>query len=808
MKNIDAGLDESLIRGIGLTSKIYYTENGEEKELLRLHGTEDRIWVSGNNIGDNLKKAFISVEDHRFYEHSGIDVRRTAGAVLNFFGGKNYGGSTITQQLIKNLTGENKVTVKRKLTEIMRALEIEKTLSKSDILELYLNNVYLSSGCFGVETAAEKYFGKSAAELSIAEAATLAGIVQNPSAYDPIKKSENCKKRRDTVLFRMHELGAIDDIEYENALAEELLTVENSKSEKEEIYSWFVDALIEDVISDLVARRGISREAASQKVYSGGLAIHSTLDKDIQSLIDDFYADSSNFPKNDVGTPDSAAVIINGKTGAVLAVSGGRGRKNANRTFSLATSAKRSPGSSLKPISVYAPAIEKDLVTWATVFDDVPLTFTKTGNDYTAWPKNNPRIYSGLTTVKRAVENSVNTVAVNVLRKVGVENSFAFCKKAGLSTLEERFLSGGRILSDVAEAPLALGATSVGVSVRDITGAYTMFTRGGEFEKPYTYTAVYDSDGTLLLENGKSAERLISEDTADIMRRLLKTVVTSGTAKGLTLPYTVEVAGKTGTSNSNADRWFIGMTPELVCGVWYGYRDGRDIGEYKENPAAVVFDRLMGKVYENMENYEKRFPTSENVISAAYCVDSGLAPSGACALDLRGHRIETGYFKKGTAPKSACDTHIKVLYDKKTHAVACDKCPKENLSYIGLLKLPPRSFPINVKVTDSQYTYLYLPIGTEPSLAYNEPFFAFLAKQNEYFGTSGVEKAKNRYCREHYEEQTTESTTVPQTTAPQIDITDSTSPPHTTAATQSPSTSAPQTTSAEPSKPLPNPWAR
>ncbi len=803
MKNIDAELDVEMLAGnLGLTTKIYHTqENGEEAELLRLHGTENRIWAGIETLPKNLKNAFIAIEDHRFYEHSGIDYKRTMGAVANFFGGKSYGGSTITQQLVKNLTGENEVTVKRKLTEIMRALRLEKKLSKDEILELYLNNIYLSSGCFGVQTAAEKYFGKDAGELTLAECASIAAIVQNPSRFDPLRKPANNTERRNTVLMRMYELGYINEAEYTAASAEALTLAEQSESTKaEEIHSWFVDAVIEDVIAELTAKYGISRESASAAVYSGGLTIHTTLDLDMQNMLDEFYASAENFPKNEEGTPESAAVIIDGKTGAIRAIAGGRGEKNANRAFCLATKAQRSPGSSLKPISVYAPAIEKNLITWSTVFDDVPVKFTKTGNGYTMWPKNNPRVYSGLTTVNKAVYNSVNTVAVNVLAKVGVKNSFDFCKKAGLSGLvESKKGENGQILSDMAVAPLAMGATSVGVSVRDITGAYTMFSRMGEFEKPYTFTKVYAADGTLLLSHGENAERLISEESADIMTRMLKNVVIKGTAKGLQLADRVEVAGKTGTSNSGGDRWFIGYTPEYVCGVWSGYRDGRDIGEYKENPACTVFDGIMGRVYDSLESYTKKFPVSAGVVASSYCADSGELASSACHADLRGHRIETGYFKRGTEPKAHCTTHVLVRYDKVTRAIACDKCPRENVINAGLLKVN-RSFPADVKITDSQYTYMYLPIGTEPALEENLPYFARIAGSGKYFGSSGVAKAKNRYCREHFLETTTIATTTPQTTATTATAPAQTEPTATTpSATTTPratvgTTTAPQNT--------------
>ena len=803
MKNIDAELDIEMLAGnLGLTTKIYYTPSGgEETELLRLHGEENRIWRDIDSLPSTLQKAFIAIEDHRFYEHKGVDYKRTFGAVLNFFGGKSYGGSTITQQLVKNLTGDNKVTVKRKLTEIMRALSLEKKLSKEKILELYLNNVYLSSGCFGVQTAAEKYFGKDASELSLEESASLAAIVQNPSRYDPVRKPENNTARRNTVLARMFELGCITEDEYKKALAAPLSLAQQKESmPSEEIRSWFADAVIEDVIAELEEKYGISRESASAAVYSGGLSIHTTLDGDMQKMLEEFYKNAKNFPANEVGTPESAAVIIDGKTGAVRALVGGRGEKSANRAFCLATKARRSPGSALKPISVYAPAIEKDLITWASVFDDVPVKFLKTASGYSLWPKNNPRIYSGLTTVNKAIYNSVNTVAVNVLAKVGLRNSFDFCKKAGLAGLcESAEGEGGKILSDIAVAPLAMGATSLGVTVRDMAGAYTMFPRGGEFEKPYTFTAVYSADGKLLLSHGEKAEKLISEESADIMTRLLKNVTVKGTAKGMSLASKVEVAGKTGTSNSGGDKWFVGFTPEYVCGVWCGYRDGRDMGEYDDNPACTVFDGVMGKLYRSLESYEKRFPQSAEVVAAPFCADSGFLPAKACHADLRGSRIETGYFKRGTEPKSACPSHVFVRYDKVTRAIACEKCPEENVINVGMLKVN-RSFPCEVKITDSQYTYMYLPLGTEPALEENLPYFAKMQKSGSFYGTSGVAKAKNRYCREHFLETTTEAaTTAPPTETSTAESAVTTAPPASasgTAATQSTTAPAAETSTA------------
>ena len=779
-KEVDAELDlDLLIAGQGRTTKIYcFDETGEAVELEeeRLHGTENRIWIGLSDIPENVRNAFIAIEDHRFYEHHGVDLRRTAGAVLSFLspGAGDYGGSTITQQLVKNLTGDNAVTVKRKITEIMRALELEKEISKDEILEIYLNTVYLSEGCYGLETASEKYFGKPACELTIREGATLAAIIQYPTRYDPIQNPEYNRERRDIILWRMYELGMISEAEYTEATAAgtELHLTETQKGTGKN--SWFTEVVIEDVITDLAAKFGLTRTAASQMIYNGGLSIYTTMDRKMQALIEEFYAEEENFPVNSSGMrATSAAVIINPKNGHLLAVAGDTGEKKSDRILNLATQMLRSPGSVIKPITVYAPALDRDLITWASVFDDVPVLFTKEDDGYVMWPKNNPRVYSGLTTVNTALAKSTNTVAVRVLQKLGIQEAFDFAKELGLSTLvENEKTADGEVFSDMALAPLALGAVTRGVSVRDMTGAYSALANEGIYHKTISYTEVYDKDGKLLLSNAEEGIRAVSAETADIMTRLLQNVVTNGTASALTLQKSVQVAGKTGTSNADTDRWFIGYTPDILCGVWYGYKDAHDIGTFKVNPAVTVFDDLLTSLYaqEAAEvvtlDKTRSFPQCETVVSCLYCKDSGEIPSIACTHDPRGHRIELGYFKKGTEPVSHCDVHTLVEYDSKTHAVACEKCPPENLIRTALLKIYDRSFPCRVTVTDAQYVYRYLPFGAAPTLEENQAFFQDAYEKDCYIGNSNTNSAYNRYCAEHENppEETTEETTAPETT--------------------------------------------
>ena len=772
-QGIDATLDlEMLTANQGRTTKLYYYDgdgNAVELENERLHGAENRIWIPLSEIPKDVQNAFIAIEDHRFYEHQGVDFRRTSGAILGFLsgGGLSYGGSTITQQLIKNLTGDNKVTVKRKLTEIMRALHLEKEVSKETILELYLNTVYLAEGCYGLETAAELYFGKTASELTLVEGATLAAIIQYPTRYDPIQNPTYNKERRNTILWRMHELGLLEDDVYEEAIHTETELHLGTVRESEKKLSWFTEVVIEDVIHDLSKAYHLSRTAASQMLYNGGLSVYTTMDAKMQEAVEAYYANVENIPKSKEGVrASSSTVLINPKNGYLLAVAGDIGEKTSDRIFNLATQMLRSPGSVIKPVSVYAPALEKDLITWASVFDDVPVSFTKNGNTYTAWPKNNPRIYSGLTTVNTALMKSTNTVAVRVLKKLGENNSYRFLRSLGITTLVEYEKSGsGKTFSDIAAAPLALGATTRGVSVREMTGAYTMLANGeGIHHDTVSYTKVYDKDGNLILSNEKEGTQAISKDTADIMTRLLKNVVTYGTASDMTLSRSVPVAGKTGTSNANTDRWFIGYTPDLLCGVWYGHKDARDIGTHKINPAVTIFDGLMSRLYAKNAaetitlNKKNKFPTSENVISALYCKDSGKAPAYACSHDLRGHRVVLGYFKKGTEPRSACDEHILLDYDKEAKTLASEKCPEENRIRVAFVKGYARSFPCQIHVLDAEFMYRHLPFGASPTLDPTKAFFQnYYEKNGNYIGVSGAEKAHNRYCTEY--ETTAEETT-------------------------------------------------
>ena len=703
-KKIDKEMDLGLIRtGASSVTKIYYFdyENrsrraGEAKELedeeIFLQRSE---WCSFYSMPDALANAFIAVEDHRFFEHGGVDWLRTAKASLNYvfkFDESGYGGSTITQQLIKNLTGDNNVTPKRKIEEIFRALNLEKKLGKTEILELYLNVVYLSENCYGVGSAAQLYFGKEASNLTIAECASLASIVKNPYKYDPYRFPENNLKRRRVVLGEMLKYGMITEEEYKEAYNEELSINPNIEKERSSgIYSWYTETLIDEVSEDLCKEYGISKKAANMMIMKGGLNIYSVIDPEIQKYAESVFENYSAYilPGSDGKYPNAGCVILDPETSDILAVVGDMGKKNANLIFNHATDAKRPPGSALKPLSVYAPALENGIITYSTVIDDTPFTIM----DSKPWPKNSPNVYRGLISASYAVAHSVNTVSVKLLDKIGVENSYKF--------LTDKFGLSLNAKSDKSASPLALGQLTYGESVLNMTNAYCPIANGGYMNTPKTYLYVTDNYGNVILSKETKREQVISESTSCILTKMLQNVVSNGTAQGMDIANKVDVAGKTGTTSDSYDKWFIGYTPYYVCGVWCGF-DTPTTMSYGKNPSCRLFDAVMSLAHKDIES-PKNFTISDDVCQAEYCEDSGLLPCEYCHLDPRGNRISTGYFVKGTEPTEKCNIHKPVTVDLRDGYEADAHTPSYARRTVGLLDYSRPDFAYSVKVIDSDY---------------------------------------------------------------------------------------------------------
>lgn len=756
-KNFETEVDMSMFGTeiLDSTTRFYYCNaDGETVELDEtLRGNRKMLYSSYQDIPKDLLNAFIAIEDKRFYKHNGVDFYRTMGAAANYILNfdTRFGASTITQQLIKNVSGNDEITVKRKIQEILWAFDLEKKMSKEEILENYLNVINLSQGCIGVGAAADLYFSKNVSELSLAECATLAAITNSPTYYNPIKNPENNKARRDLIIYEMLQNEMISIEEYEEAVATPIELNVNEEAISEITNSWYIDMVVDDVIADLVSEYGYSREVASRMVYNGGLRIVTAMDITVQRTLEEYYQNVSNFKYKGEALAESSMIVINPYNGNILGVVGAIGEKEGNRIQSFATDSRRPSGSVVKPLSVYAPALEYGIVNYATVYDDVPIEFYKSGNGYKLWPQNATLVYNGLTNVNYALKNSLNTVAVKTLYDVGIDRSFDFLKNTlHIESLIEKEAVDGGYLTDKAPAALALGQMNYGVTLREMTEAYAIFPNKGETSTSRSYLSVTDSMGREILKKEEEHNYAISSANASIMTKMLENVITTGTARPITLDSIVDVAGKTGTTQDDKDKWFIAYTPYCLCGVWYGYEYPKEISKAQKNAYLEIWNDVMTKLHREYfikNEGQKSFVLDKNVVKVTYCKDSGKLMSSACYLDPRLNRAETGYFVKGTEPKTYCDCHEIVKYDTDGGGVACADCEYEGTADVGLINVR-RSFPMQIYVTDAQYVCRRLssdvPIATDGSA-----YFSNALRRNEYCGISNSETQYNRGCEIH-----------------------------------------------------------
>lgn len=705
---------------MNFSSVVYYTDTqtGEYKEFEKLHGSQNRIWADMEEIPKSLGEAFVSIEDERFYKHNGVDWKRTFAAAVNWIipvGSKYGGGSTITQQLVKNITSDNDFSVVRKLLEIFRALDIERKLEKDEILEYYMNTVYFGRNAYGVRTAAVTYFGKDVSELSLAQCAVIAGITNNPSLYDPFAYPENIKKRQELILDNLLKHKKITAEECAAAKAEPLnyVSIEQT-AENNEPQSYFIDEVMNNVIDDLVEQKGYSKQVATNMVYSGGLQIYSTVDPKVQSAMETVFESDKNVPgkrgKNGK-YPEAAMVILDPFSGEVRGIVGGKGEKEGSRVLNRATQTYRAPGSSIKPIAVYGPAIDQGVITPYSVLTDMPQDVL--GGKL--WPINstNGGDYAGQMTANFAVEQSINTVAIDVLKKLTPDKSFEYLtQKLGLKELiAKQTTSNGKIITDIAIAPLALGGLTKGVTVMEMAAAYAPFLNDGIYTEPKTYTKVLDADGEVLLENKpKTTLAFQNEKTSYYVTHMLKNVVTNGVAKQANLGR-IDTAGKTGSTSENNDRWFVGYTPYYVGATWYGYDEQQRVSGAGANPSATLWKMVMDIVHKDLPN--KKFPTNNDFLNAQYCADSGLKPNEWCALDVRGTRVRTGYYHKSDVPTEICNIHKSIKIDKVTKMQATEFCPETDTAVVGIMDLT-RLFKTQATLRDGDFaiTIDNAPIGS------------------------------------------------------------------------------------------------
>ena len=675
---------------LSLASTIYDV-NGKPIRTIYDNGEQNknggnRELIEYEDLPRHLVDALVAIEDKRFWEHHGVDWHGTLGAIKSTLtGGATRGGSTLTQQVLRNIYDDREVTVQRKLREIFRALEFEKdpNVTKEYIITEYLNRVFFGQSYYGIQTAAKGYFGKDVSELSLAESAAIIGITNNPSLYDPFRDAKfkqkdgsykTCrefnKSRQELILDEMCKQGIIDEATRDAAKAEKLLFTDTDEYkaahglvqdpadggetgqdsvDTADIYSWFEDAAIDEAIRLIEEERGVSHETASRLLYNAGYHIYTTLDPDVQAIVDEVYQDPANFDYPSAkGTPmDSAITIVDPYTGDVKAMAGGVGAKTVNRGLNLAT-VRRCCGSSIKPVSVYAPALEYDVITPGSIIDDYPLRLNdaKTGG----FPKNATVGYKGYMTVNTGVQHSYNTVAARTVEALGYSRSFEFMEQRLGFDLDAR---------DLALSPLAMGGLTYGVTTVEMAAAYSAFTNEGTYTYPRTVTEIRANDNVeVVVSNDSHSITAMKKTTAYLMNKMLRNVVANGTGRSARFDG-MTIAGKTGTTNDNYDRYFVGYTPYYTAAVWVGYKDKPEKIIADGSPANIIWKLVMEKLHEGLED-KSFFEKPEGITTVNVCADCGKIPVALCAADYRGSRVINVEIQASAAPTEKCTCHVEV----------------------------------------------------------------------------------------------------------------------------------------------------
>ena len=672
------------------TTLVYgYDEEGHEVELKRIATEQNRIWVDYEDISPHLINAVIATEDKRFYEHEGVDWRRTVfslGADVLNLPRAGEGGSTITQQLIKNLTGDDEISWERKLREIFRALSLEKKYTKTDIIESYLNNIGWGGMNYGVGAASQYYFGKEAKDLDIAESAILASMIKNPSKRSPYFDLENCKVHQEDTLYYMYEQGYINTDEYNAAQKEQVKfanvvygddfgytdprSIEHTDGDEldpdeyddvethsayewdeyEISQDWYLDAALNQVYQDYADLKGISLTSAKSEISNGGYKIYINENMALQKLLEEKFKDpliaqySYDPDLEDEKLLQSAFVIMD-YSGTVQALVGGLGDKPGDNCWNRATMSVRAPGSTMKPISAYSMGLELNEITYSTMIPDKGVMLP---GEYSPWPINVEGYTTGeLFPAWQAVANSTNTIAVRVARLVTVPVLFNQLQtNLGITTLvpgEDENLS-----------PIPLGALTDGIRLIELAGAYQMFGNGGVYYPPKMYSKVLDSKDKVVLEQEFYGTQAISSDTAWITNRMLRTVVQSPNSSAVYADLgNVEVVGKTGTSNDDKNLMFVGLTPNYVAVCWIGVDDGSFLSSYNPKKPAVVWHDVMSEVEDT--SVVQKFNADSSVVEMKYCKETGLLASSQCK------DTAIGYYRKSNIPTFCSGDHEKEI---------------------------------------------------------------------------------------------------------------------------------------------------
>ena len=603
--------------------------------------------VSLDRVPKNLINAYISIEDKNFYKHHGINVKRTAGAIGSYVihrGSASFGGSTITQQLVKNITGENQTSINRKVTEWDRAIKTEMVLSKDEIMQAYLNIIYVGPNVYGVQMGSRYYFNKDVSDLDLAECAFLAGLNHSPNSYNPFGETDNSeriKSRSTTVLKVMLDENYINRQQYDEAVKEleEGLKFEKGEvnSKEDGVYSYMVDATISEVVADLAKKKNISTTFATNYLYLGGLKIYCTQNSNIQKNLEEEFLKNEYMIKSSLYqgvTAQAAMVVIDHNTGQVMGLCGGLGEKTSVRGFNRATQGLRQTGSAIKPIAVLGPALEEKIITPISVYDDSRTVFT---NDYNPDDCEQPL---GNITVRRAVESSQNIPFVKIMEQLTPKKAIKYMENEGITTLTD----------NDCDLPLALGGLEKGTTPLEMAGAYATIANGGKYIEPIFYTKIENSSGKTILKNKQKNKKVYSEDTAYILKNLLTQPVNgeNGTARSCKIDG-FEVAAKTGTTNDNYDKWLCGFTKYYTAVTWFGFDTNETINEGADSMANKIWVNAMRKIHENL--IKANFDKPNNLQEVIVCKESGKRATGGC----RNTYVE--YFRKGTVPDERCEKH-------------------------------------------------------------------------------------------------------------------------------------------------------
>lgn len=759
-------IDSINVAPTAFATTIYDSEGNKIQQLVGSNA--NRVYVNIEDIPDNLVNAFISVEDERFWEHNGIDVKGIFRAFFNGLsgGGFDQGASTITQQLLKNTVFEGGMEtnfsdkLERKIQEQYLAVQLEDRMDKQTILEYYLNTINLGQNTLGVEAASQRYFNKSVKELTLSEATVIAGITKNPSAYNPITYPEGNADRRLIILTKMKEQNYISEEQYQEALADDVYSrIELVNTEEyatsSSVNSYFIDALVDEVINDLVEELGYTSTQAYNLLYRGGLSIFITQDTRLQDICDEVFSDVSMYPANStneltyrltvidkdgeahnysestlkryfqekdayfnlyfedkdkatpyieeyratvVGETDTidgevitftpqpqvSFVLMDQFTGQVKALIGGRGTKAFSRSLNRATATTRQPGSTFKVLSTYLPGLDTKGMTLGTVFDDDEYYYSGTAKKVNNW---NGEAYNGFTTIRQAIYNSMNVMAVKTLEQVTIQAGYSYLQKLGFTTLVESRTdeSTGSTVSDL-NLSLALGGITDGVTNLELTNAFATIANGGNYITPSLYTKICDQNGKVLIDHSESSSTQVMKDsTAWLLTNAMEDVVKIGTGKKLALTnVSMPVAGKTGTTSNDNDLWFTGYTPYYTAGIWGGYDNNGDQSDTSYHKD--LWRTVMEKVHADLDR--KEFTMPDSIVTAKICTKSGkLAVNDVCDNVQGGSTVRTEYFANGTQPAETCDVHVKVRVCASSGQTPSAFCPTSDItSKVFLIK--------------------------------------------------------------------------------------------------------------------------